>query len=63
MTHAKNWQQDKLIDGKESDFEHGHDQQLDGTGFTKHGSEGNEHRAGAKVGIDHTERQRFWKQE
>lgn len=59
MTHAKNCQQDKLIDGKERDFEHGHDQQLDGTGFTQDRSEGDEHRTGAKVGVDHTERQGF----
>lgn len=56
MTHAKNWQQDKLIDGEERDFEHGHDQQLDRTGFTQDGSEGDEHRTSAKVGIDHAER-------
>lgn len=58
-THAKNWQQDKLIDGEEGDFKHGHDQQLDWAGFTQDGSEGDKHRTGAKVGIDHTERQGF----
>lgn len=57
MTHAKNWKQNKLVDGEERDFEHCHDQQLDGAGFTQDGSEGDEHRPGAKVGIDHTERQ------
>lgn len=62
MTHAKNWQQDILIDGEECDFEHGHDQQLDRTGFTQDGSKGDEHRTGAKVGIDHTERRGFYKQ-
>ncbi|TNN37584.1 hypothetical protein EYF80_052257 [Liparis tanakae] len=54
--HPESGQQDELIDGKQRDLEDGHDQQLDGAGLTQNGSEGDEHSAGAEIGVDHAER-------
>lgn len=39
VTHPQKTQQDELIDCKQCDFKHCHDQQLDRAGFTQHGSE------------------------
>lgn len=54
VTHSQYAEQDELIDGKQCNLENGHNQQLEGAGFTQNCSEGDQHRAGAEVSIDHT---------
>lgn len=59
VTHPQNRQQDELVDCKQCDLEHRHDQQLDRAGFTQNSSKWDEHGAGAEISIDHTERKQF----
>lgn len=54
LAHLEQRQQDELVDSKQRDLEHGHGQQLDGTGFAQNCSKGNEDGTGAEISIDHT---------
>lgn len=58
LSHPEQRQQDELVDSKQRDLEHGHDQQLDRTGFTQNRSKGNEDGTGAEISVDHTEKRR-----
>lgn len=58
LSHPEQRQQDELVDSKQRDLEHGHDQQLDRTGFTQNCSKGNEDGTGAEISIDHTEKKK-----
>lgn len=44
-----------LIDGEDGDLQNGHDEELNGAGFTQNGTEGDQDRGRAEVCVDHSE--------
>lgn len=43
-----------LIDGEDADLQHGHDQELDGAGFTQNGAKGDQDCSCAEVCVDYS---------